>query len=62
MKYIFLLMFIFSLISCGYPDIDSVPDFKDVLLTEEEIVDYCSNVNLGKKNIDKCITNYNNMD
>ena len=55
-------MFIFSLISCGYPDIDSVPDFKDVLLTEEEIVDYCSNVNLGKKNIDKCITNYNNMD
>ena len=26
---------------CSYPDIDSVPDFKDVKLTKEELFDLC---------------------
>ena len=52
----FLLpLFIFS---CGYPDIDKVPDFKDAKLTDEELLDYCSISNTDKKDIDKCINDY----
>tara|TARA_Y100000768_G_C23919039_1_gene653889 strand:+ start:692 stop:880 length:189 start_codon:yes stop_codon:yes gene_type:complete len=58
MKYLFYLIFVFTLISCGYPDIDNVPDYKNVVLSDEEIIDYCSNVYTDKKNIDKCINDY----
>ena len=58
MKTIYSLIIFFILISCGYPDIDNVPNFNDVNLTNEEIKDYCSNINSDKKNIDKCINNY----
>ena len=58
MKIIYSLLILFILISCGYPDIDNVPNFNDVNLTNEEIKDYCSNINSDKKNIDKCINNY----
>ena len=58
MKYVFLFVIMFIVLSCGYPDIDNVPDFKDVLLSDEEINDYCSNTNFGKKNIDNCINDY----
>ncbi len=46
------------MISCGYPDVDTVPDFKKIILTDQEINDYCSNINTSKINIDKCINNY----
>ena len=58
MKLIYTFFFLGLLSSCGYPDIDSVPDFNDLLLTDEEISDYCSNTNSVKKNIDKCINDY----
>tara|TARA_Y100001970_G_C14121299_1_gene796454 strand:- start:272 stop:469 length:198 start_codon:yes stop_codon:yes gene_type:complete len=57
-KFLFLFIFVFTINSCGYPDVDSVPNFKDVLLTNEEINDYCSNTNSNKKNIEKCIIDY----
>ena len=50
-----LFLFIFS---CGYPDIDKVPDFKDTKLNDEELLDYCSISNTDKKDIDKCINDY----
>ena len=50
-----IFLFIFS---CGYPDIDNVPDFKDTKLTNEELLDYCSISNTDKKDIDKCINDY----
>ena len=53
-KHLYLL-FMFICFSCGYPDIDDVPDFKDVNLNDEEISDYCNNMYSDKKNIDKCI-------
>ena len=34
----FILLF---LISCGYPDIDSVPSFKELKLSDEELFDLC---------------------
>lgn len=58
MRYL-LISSIFVLLSCGYPDIDNVPDFKDVELSEEEILDYCSSINTNKKNIENCIKDYN---
>tara|TARA_B100001029_G_C14642748_1_gene225193 strand:- start:219 stop:413 length:195 start_codon:yes stop_codon:yes gene_type:complete len=40
MKIYFILLFLFIL-SCGYPDIDSVPSFEDIELTQDEIIDLC---------------------
>ena len=51
----FLFLFV---VSCGYPDIDNVPDFKDTELTDEELLDYCGISNTDKKDIDKCINDY----
>ena len=54
------LVTLFFLISCGYPDIDDVPKFEEVYLTDEEISDFCSNTNSTKKNIEICINDYKN--
>ena len=35
------LIFLFLLVSCVYPDVDTVPEFKDVNLTEKESLDLC---------------------
>ena len=51
------LLFLF-IVSCGYPDIDNIPDFKEVKLSDEELFDYCSISNTDKKDIDKCINDY----
>ena len=51
------LMFLF-IVSCGYPDIDNVPNFEDAKLTDEELLDYCNISNTGKKDIAKCINDY----
>ena len=40
MKLFFSLIFVY-IISCGYADIDSVPDFKDLKLTKEESIELC---------------------
>ena len=48
----FILLF---LLSCGYPDIDSVPNFKELDLTEDEIIDLCQLSSTDKSEIDACI-------
>ena len=53
----FFPLFLF-IVSCGYPDIDNVPDFNGAKLTDEELLDYCSISNTDKKDIDKCINDY----
>ena len=57
-KYFTVLLLHTFIISCGYPDIDNVPDFKGAKLTDEELLDYCSISNTDKKDIDKCINDY----
>ena len=57
-KYFTVLLQFLFIVSCGYPDIDNVPDFKDAKLTDEELLDYCSISNTEKKDIDKCINDY----
>ena len=54
MKLFIILIFI-TLFSCSYPDIDSVPDFKDLNLSKEELFDLCELSSNDKKDIDTCI-------
>jgi hypothetical protein len=46
---------LFFLVSCGYADIDSVPSFKDLKLTDEELIDLCQLSSADKSQIDNCI-------
>ena len=59
-KYFITFFLFLFIVSCGYPDIDTVPDFKGTKLTNEEVLDYCSISNTDKKDIDKCINDYKN--
>ena len=54
MKYFFLIIFLF-IISCGYPDIDSVPKFESTIITEQELEDLCYLNNTDIKEIEECI-------
>ena len=40
-KNLYLILFLL-LLSCGYPDIDNVPDFKNIKLTDQELLDLCN--------------------
>ena len=57
-KYFTVFLLFLYIVSCGYPDIDNVPDFKDTKLTDKELLDYCGISNTDKKDIDKCINDY----
>ena len=57
-KYFTVFPLFLFITSCGYPDIDNVPDFKNTKLNDEELLDYCSISNTDKKDIDKCINDY----
>ena len=57
-KYFTVFLVTLFIVSCGYPDIDNVPDFKDAKLTDEELLEYCSISNTEKIDIDKCINDY----
>ena len=50
-----ILSLLVSLVSCGYPDIDSVPSFKELKLNEEELFDLCELSSSDKSEIDNCI-------
>ena len=54
------LIFLLLLVSCIYPDIDTVPDFKDVIITEEESMDLCKINNSDNEQITKCLKEINN--
>ena len=58
MKIIFYSSIFIFTISCGYPDVDNVPDFTNIFLSDEEINDYCESTYTVKENIDKCIIDY----
>ena len=51
-----IIFFIIILLgSCGYPDIDSVPSFKELKLSDEELFDLCQLSSSDKSEIDNCI-------
>ena len=43
------------LVSCGYPDIDSVPSFNELKLSDEELFDLCQLSSNDKSEINNCI-------
>ena len=49
-------LFFLILFSCGYPDIDSVPNFKDMKISEEEAIELCKINNSDNQVIDNCIS------
>ena len=55
-NYFFILFLFFS--SCNYPDIDTVPDFKDMDLSNEEVMDLCNIDNSDNEQILKCIKEF----
>lgn len=57
MKNIFLIIFII-LSSCGYPDIDTIPNFEDLVLTEEESIDLCKLTNTDNNELMKCLVSF----
>ena len=61
MKYFFYLFFLI-LYSCGYPDLDSVPKFDQLVITEEESIDLCNLTNTDKKALSQCLEEINNKD
>ena len=52
---IIIFFVLFLLVSCGYPDIDSVPSFNDLKLTDEELFDLCQLNSTDKSEVDNCI-------
>ena len=52
---IVIFFVLFLLVSCGYPDIDSVPSFNDLKLTDEELFDLCQLNSTDKSELDNCI-------
>ena len=55
MKFFTLVLLITLIFSCGYPDIDTVPNFKTLKLTEKESIDLCKINNPDNKNLSKCL-------
>ena len=52
---IIIFFILFLLVSCSYPDIDSVPSFKELKLSDEELFDLCQLNSTDKSEIDNCI-------
>ena len=52
---VLMIFFLFYLSSCGYPDIDSVPSFRELNLSDEELFDLCQLSSADKSEIEKCI-------
>ena len=45
--------------SVSTPDIDSVPDFKNMIITKEEALDLCKINNSDNEQLSKCIQEIN---
>ena len=52
---IIIFSILLLLVSCGYPDIDSVPSFDELNLSDEELFDLCQLNSTDKSQIDNCI-------
>ena len=52
---IIIITILFFIFSCSYPDIDSVPSFKELDLTRQELFDLCELFSNDKSEIENCI-------
>lgn len=54
-KIFFFFLFLFFFNACSYPDIDTVPNFKELDLNKEELFDLCQLITTDKSEIENCI-------
>ena len=57
----FLLIFVLFLSSCGYPDIDSIPDFKNADITIQESIELCKITNSDNNENSSCFAELNQI-
>lgn len=53
--YLFILLII---ISCSYPDIDSIPKFENLVITEKESIELCKLSNNNNTDLINCLVKY----
>ena len=46
----FIIIFLLFLYSCGYPDIDTVPEFENMDITIQDSIELCKIANSDNKN------------
>ena len=56
-----IIIILFLIISCSYPDIDSVPDFKSLDISIQESIDLCKIGNSDKANKEDCYKDLKNI-
>ena len=56
-----IIIIFFLVISCSYPDIDSVPEFKSLNVSLQESIDLCKIRNFDKKNKQDCFKDLKNI-
>jgi len=56
----FYFIFLLFLLSCGYADIDSVPEFKNMIITEQESIDLCNMSKSDNEAIAQCLKDISN--
>jgi hypothetical protein len=62
MKNLYSLLFLF-LFSCGYSDIDSVPNFKNLIVTENESIELCKIKSKDSdENFMNCLSDFYNIE
>ena len=52
---IIILLTLFYLFSCNYPDVDTVPTFENIELSKDELFDLCQLLSNDNSEIDNCI-------
>tara|TARA_Y100000741_G_C17938394_1_gene430716 strand:- start:335 stop:532 length:198 start_codon:yes stop_codon:yes gene_type:complete len=57
-KYFLVIIFL-TVYSCGYPDIDSVPDFNNLVITDNEAIDLCKLSSKNDIDFNNCVSLYN---
>ena len=58
-KYLFIILFL--IISCSYPDIDTVPDFSSLYVSMQDSIDLCKISNSDKENKEDCYKDLKNI-
>ena len=57
----FIIIIFLFIISCNYPDIDSVPDFGLQTISMQESIDLCKISNSDKENTEDCYKDLKNI-
>ena len=57
----FINIIFLLIISCSYPDIDSVPDFRSLNISMQDSIDLCKISNFDKENKEDCYEDLKNI-